>query len=66
MRKPSRGRKRLHDEESMDLQALGIRAQKAISKGDEILVHYVGAGKSGDFVFDCACCKCLKKDGCAA
>jgi hypothetical protein len=65
MRKPSRGRKRLHDEESMDLQALAIRAQKAISKGDEILVHYVGAGKSGDFVFDCACCKCLKKEGCA-
>jgi hypothetical protein len=59
--KAERGGKRLRDDENMDLQALAIRAQKAIKKGDEILVHYVGAGKTGDFVFDCRCCKCVGK-----
>ena len=54
-----RGCKRAQDEEIMDLQALALRAQKAIKKGGEILVHYVGAGKTGDFVFDCRCCKCF-------
>jgi len=56
---PPRGGKRPRDEEVIDTQALAIRAQKAISKGDEILVHYVGAGKSGDYVFVCRCCQCL-------
>jgi hypothetical protein len=59
MRKPSPGGKRRLDEEVMDTQALAIRAQKAIKKGEEILAHYVGAGKSGAFVFDCRCCKCF-------
>jgi hypothetical protein len=57
--RPPRGRKRPHDEEVMHIQALAIRAQKPISKGDEILVHYVGAGKSGNYVFVCRCCQCL-------
>jgi len=60
MRKPARGGKRRHDEEVMDIQALAIRAQRAIKKGDEILAHYVGAGKSGTLGnFDCRCCKCF-------
>jgi hypothetical protein len=66
MHRQQQGGKRRQDEESMDVQALAIRAQKAIQKGDEILVHYVGAGKMGDLWFDCRCCKCMKEEGCAA
>jgi hypothetical protein len=50
----------------MDFQALPIRAQKKIKKGEEIMVHYVGAGKKGDLCFDCRCCKCLQTEGCGA
>ena len=57
--RPSRGAKRLHYDEIIDVQALAIRAQKAINEGDEILVHYVGAGQKGDLWFDCKCCQCL-------
>ena len=60
-----KGSKRCQDDIFMDLQAFAIRAQKDIEKGDEILVHYVGAGRSGDFhkIFKCACCRCA--GGCA-
>ena len=63
-----RGGKGRHDddEEIMHLQALAIRAQKQIKKGEEIMVHYVGAGKKGDLCFDCRCCKCLQTEGCGA
>lgn len=60
--RPSRGAKRLHYDEIIDVQALAIRAQKAIKEGDEILIHYVGAGQKGELWFDCLCCECL---GCA-
>jgi len=54
-----KGNKRLQEAEIMDVQALGIRAQRDIKKGAEILVHYVGSGKTGDYVFDCRCCQCV-------
>ena len=60
----ARGKKRGLDddeeEEIMDVQALGIRAQKDIKEDEEVLVHYVGAGQAGrgDYVFKCLCCKC--------
>jgi hypothetical protein len=56
--KALRGAKRLHYDEIIDVQA-PICVQKAIKKGDEILVHHVGAGKKGDLWFDCICCQCL-------
>ena len=58
---PWGGRKRRKgkDDSFMDLQAVGIRAQKDIEAGDEILIKYVGLGRAGEFgIFDCACCQC--------
>ena len=53
------GGKMPEDEMFMDLQAVAIRAQKDIEEGEEILMHYVGLGRAGEFgIFDCCCCKC--------
>jgi hypothetical protein len=54
------------EEEIMDVQALAIRAQKAIAKDEEIRMHYVGKGKKGDLFFDCRCCKCSGPGGVCA
>jgi hypothetical protein len=51
------------EEEIMDVQALAIRAQKAIAKDEEIRMHYVGKGKKGDLFFECRCCKCSGPGG---
>ena len=55
-----KGSKRYSDDVFMDLQAFALRAQKDIQIGKEILVHYVGIGRAGDFhkIFKCACCRC--------
>ena len=52
-----------NEEEIMDVQALAIRAQKAISIDEEIRMHYVGKGKKGDLFFECHCCKCSGPGG---
>ena len=54
-----KGSKRAQEAEIMDFQALGLRAQKCIGNGEEILVHYVDKGKFGDLWFDCRCCQCV-------
>jgi len=54
-----KGSKRAEEVEIMDFQALGLRAQKDIGKGGEILVHYVDKGKLRDLWFECRCCQCV-------
>jgi hypothetical protein len=46
------------DDEWMELKTVVIRADRDIQPGEEILIHYVGSGKSGDFrkVFSCVLC----------
>jgi hypothetical protein len=46
------------DGEWMQLQGVALRANRLIKEGEEILIQYVGAGRSGHFrkVFDCTCC----------
>ena len=58
----SRKKKQSHDE-WMELKTVAIRVDRDIKAGEEILIKYVGSGKSGDFrkVFDCSCCKCKGK-----
>lgn len=51
------------DDEWMELKTVAIRADRDIQSGEEILIHYVGSGRSGDFrkVFSCVCCVCTGK-----
>ncbi len=48
------------DGEWMQLQEVALRANRLIKEGEEILIQYVGSGRSGHFrkVFDCTCCWC--------
>lgn len=54
------GRKEWEDDEWMQVRGVALRAERLIREGEEILVHYVGAGRSGNFqkVFKCSCCLC--------
>ena len=54
-------REDVQDEEFWELQGVALRSQRLIKKGEEILIHYVGSGRSGNFdrVFDCTCCVCM-------
>ena len=48
-------------EELWELRGVALRAQRLIKKGEEILIHYVGSGRSFNFseVFKCTCCVCM-------
>ena len=48
-------------EELWELRGVALRAQRLIKKGEEILIHYVGSGRSFNFsnVFTCTCCVCM-------
>ena len=49
------------DEELWELRGVALRAERLIKKGEEILIHYVGSGRSFNFseVFKCTCCVCM-------
>jgi hypothetical protein len=51
------------DEELWELRGVALRAERLIKKGEEILIHYVGSGRSFNFseVFQCTCCVCMKR-----
>ena len=44
----------------MQIQGMALRASRLIKEGEEILIQYVGVGRSDHFqkVFDCTCCWC--------
>ncbi len=48
------------DEDWFQLVGVALRADRAIREGEEILIQYVGVGRSGHFrkVFECMCCRC--------
>ena len=52
-----------HDGEWWELKGVALRSEKLILKGEEILINYVGTGRSGNFskVFDCTCCTCTRR-----